>query len=286
MLGRYLRLVKFQHTVFALPFAAVAVAFAVADGGRLTVLNGLLVLGCMVTARNAAMGFNRWADRRLDAANPRTAVREIPAGQLSAQAALTFVVVNVTLFVGFTYLLNPLVWALSPVALAVVLGYSYTKRFTALCHMVLGVGLGLAPVGAYLALTAAFAVPPVLLGVAVLTWVAGFDILYSLQDEAFDRNQGLFSIPVWLGGPGAVRLARTLHGVTALLLAGVGLLVPFGLLGWVAYGLFAASLIRQHTLVSAQDISRINLAFFTTNGLASLAFGGLVVTEIVLRLRA
>ncbi|MEY3240550.1 MAG: hypothetical protein RIR11_1988, partial [Bacteroidota bacterium] len=190
----YLSLVKFSHTIFAMPFALTGFFLAVLEhkSGLNWILLGLVVL-CMVFARSAAMAFNRWLDRDIDAGNPRTAVREIPAGVISPNAALAFVVANCALFVATTFFINPICFYLSPVALLVILGYSYTKRFTWLCHFVLGLGLALAPVGAYLAVTGYFSWPPVLLGCTVLTWVAGFDIIYALQDESFDRSKQLHS---------------------------------------------------------------------------------------------
>ena len=284
----YFSLVKFSHTIFALPFALLGFFL-----GTLDAQNGfgwdrlLLVLGCMVFARSAAMGFNRWLDRDIDLKNPRTAVREIPAGAISPRAALVFVVVNSLLFVVCAALLNPLCGWLAPVALLVILGYSYTKRFTFLCHFVLGLGLALAPVGAYLAVTAQWALLPVLFGGVVLLWVSGFDILYALQDETFDREEQLFSIPVRLGRVRALRLSRFLHVLCAgLLLLAVWWQITyypvFGGLTLLATALFLGLLVYQHTLVSATDLSRINLAFFTTNGVASVLFGLLIIVDIFL----
>ena len=285
MLRDYFSLIKFSHTIFALPFALLGFFLATQDAGTLGLRELLLVVGCMVFARSAAMGFNRWLDRDIDGKNPRTAVREIPAGAISPRAALLFVLLNCALFVGCAALLNPLCLALSPVALLVILGYSYTKRFTFLCHFVLGLGLALAPVGAYLAVTAEWALLPVLYGAVVLLWVSGFDILYALQDEGFDREENLYSIPVRLGAPRALRLSRLLHLTCALVLL-YALFVqtttydPSGSLSWVAGGLFLALLGYQQTLVSATDLSRVNLAFFTTNGVASVLFGGVVILDM------
>ncbi|WP_116124759.1 UbiA-like polyprenyltransferase [Lewinella sp. IMCC34183] len=281
----YLSLVKFAHTVFALPFALLGFFLATFDHGTLSLYKLSLVLLCMVFARSAAMGFNRYLDRDIDERNARTAVREIPAGTISARAALVFVIVNCLLFVGTAGLLNPLCLALSPVALAVILGYSYTKRFTYLCHFVLGLGLALAPVGAYLAVTAQWALLPVLYGTTVLLWVTGFDILYALQDEHFDRREQLYSIPVRLGTRSALRLGRALH-----LLCAVTLITAItiqqrtypevGALTWLAGGIFLSLLVYQHIIVRPDDLSRINLAFFTTNGVASLIFGALAVLDM------
>ncbi|PPK86096.1 4-hydroxybenzoate polyprenyltransferase [Neolewinella xylanilytica] len=283
--GDFLSLVKFSHTVFALPFALLGFFLGVMDHGTFPPSKLLLVIGCMIFARSAAMGFNRWLDRDIDRKNVRTAVREIPAGTISARAALVFVLVNAGLFVVTAGFLNPLCLALSPVALLVILGYSYTKRFTFLCHFVLGLGLALAPVGAYLAVTAHWALLPVLYGVVVLLWVSGFDIIYALQDESFDREEELYSIPVRLGARRALLLGRLLHLTCGLVLAlALGLqstVYPdFGTLTVVAGGIFLSMLLYQHTIVTPTDLSRINLAFFTTNGLASLIFGTLVILDM------
>ena len=284
-IGKYLSLVKFSHTIFALPFALLGFFLAVLDDGTLHLRELLLVVLCMVFARSAAMAFNRWQDRDIDGKNPRTAVREIPAGVISSRAALGFIFLNCGLFVLCAGLLNPLCLWLSPVALLVILGYSYTKRFTYLCHFVLGLGLALAPIGAYLAVTAQWALLPVLYGVVVLLWVSGFDIIYALQDEGFDREEDLFSIPVRLGTVNALRLGRLLHLLCASVLVGAlvyqaGLYPEFTGLSFVAGALFVACLIYQHSLVKPGDLSRINLAFFTTNGVASVVFGALCILDI------
>ena len=284
----YLSLVKFSHTIFALPFALTGFFLAIKESntGIDWRLLGLVVL-CMVFARSAAMAFNRWLDRDIDAGNPRTAVREIPAGIISPNAALAFIVANSLLFVATTWFINPLCFWLSPVALLVVLGYSYTKRFTALCHFVLGLGLALAPVGAYLAVTGYFSWPPVLLGITVLTWVSGFDIIYALQDESFDRSKDLYSIPVQLGTKGALRLSEILHISTAVLLVASVLLMNHNTGGtlhfsiWIGVTVFLGLLFYQHTLVKAHDLSKVNLAFFTTNGIASVAFGIAAITALL-----
>ncbi|NJC24683.1 UbiA-like polyprenyltransferase [Neolewinella antarctica] len=281
----FFSLVKFSHTIFALPFALLGFFLAALDRGTFSWITLLLVVACMVFARSAAMAFNRWRDRDIDGQNPRTAVREIPAGVISSRSALFFVIVNCVAFVFCAYLLNPLCFVLSPVALLIILGYSYTKRFTYLCHFVLGLGLALAPVGAYMAVTADVAVLPVLYGLMVLFWVSGFDIIYALQDEEFDRSLELYSIPVRLGTRGALTLGRILH-----LLCGSTLVAAIYLqhtlyaeaswLTLVAGGTFLAALAYQHTIVEEKDLSKINLAFFTTNGIASVVFGLLCIVDI------
>lgn len=270
-ISHFLRLVKFSHTVFALPFAGIGfMAGLEAVEYRFEPLLILQVLLCMVFARSAAMAFNRYVDRDIDARNVRTQQREIPAGIISEQSALIFTVLNGLAFVITTWFINPMCFYLSPVALLVVLGYSYTKRFTALSHLVLGLGLALAPIGAYLAVTGAFAFLPVLFSLGVISWVSGFDIIYSLQDEEFDRQQKLFSIPVLFGGKRALMISSLLH-----LLSSFFLLWAFneGNLGWVyltGWSFFTLLLIYQHTLVKPGDLSRVNAAFFTTNGIASV----------------
>lgn len=283
----YFSLVKFSHTIFAMPFALTGFFVASFEQGA-DALNWrllLLVVLCMVFARSAAMGFNRWLDRDIDAVNPRTQMREIPAGTISARSALVFVLVNCALFIATTFFINTLCFFLAPVALAVVLGYSYTKRFTWLCHFVLGLGLALAPVGAYLAVTGHFAWLPVLLGLTVLFWTAGFDIIYALQDEEFDKSQQLYSVPAWLGKSRALRLSEMLHLVSALLLLTAGWLLhgalaEAGWLAWAGTGIFLGLLLYQHLIVKPNDLRRVNLAFFTTNGIASLIFGVLTILDL------
>lgn len=287
-LGDFLSLVKFSHTIFALPFALLGFFLAVRDNaGVLEVKTLLLVVLCMVFARSAAMAFNRYVDRDIDGQNPRTAVREIPAGVISKQSALLFIALNCLAFVVTTWFINPLCFMLSPVALAVVLGYSYTKRFTYLCHFVLGAGLALAPIGAYLAVAAQWAFLPVLYGLIVLFWVAGFDIIYALQDEDFDRDRQLNSIPVRLGRKRALMLSRMLHFSTAILISfaifyQTAKYQEAGYLTILACFAFIGLLYFQHRLVQPSDLSRVNLAFFTTNGVASLLFGSVCILDFYL----
>lgn len=279
----YLSLVKFSHTIFAMPFALIGFFLAVQLTNAVFEWHLLLkVVLCMVFARNAAMAFNRFIDRNIDEKNPRTAIREIPAGIINANAALWFVILNSVAFIITTYFINPLCLALSPVALAVVLGYSITKRFTALCHLILGLGLSLAPIGAYLAVVGRFDILPLLFSFAVLFWVGGFDIIYALQDEDFDRENDLFSIPVWLGKPKALMLSNVLHAVTAGLMFLAGQMGDFHWLYWVGFAVFVGLLIYQHTLVKPTDLSKINMAFFTTNGVASVMFAGFLIADLYL----
>jgi len=284
---QYLSLVKFSHTIFALPFALLGFFLAIY---RLDVqipwIIFLYVLLCMIFARNAAMAFNRYLDRDIDGKNPRTVVREIPAGVISPGEALSFVMLNVVLFVATTWLINPLCFYLSPVALLVILGYSYTKRFTFLCHFVLGLGLSLAPIGAYLAAGGNFDLLPLLYALSVLFWVSGFDIIYALQDEEFDRKHELSSVPVMLGGRNALRLSTVLHLGCAAAMASAGyvLLTNYPTAGWlsgIATFIFLGLLVYQHTLVKPHDLSRINLAFFTTNGVASVVLGSMIILDLL-----
>ncbi len=227
---------------------------------------------CMIFARNSAMAFNRYLDRDFDAKNPRTTNRDIPAGRLTAKSALTFTIVNCVLFVATTFFINSLCFFLSPIALAVVLGYSYTKRFTPLCHLILGLGLSLAPIGAYLVVTGEFALLPLMFSLAVLCWVSGFDIIYALQDDEFDRNANLKSIPAWLGREKALQVSTFLHTLCVLFVTIPLVLAPFGWFYVAGIVFFIALLIYQHTLVKPNDLSRVNLAFGTTNGIASVVF--------------
>jgi 4-hydroxybenzoate polyprenyltransferase len=281
----YLSLIKFSHTVFALPFALLGYVLGIHYPGAEfdPVILGLILL-CMIFARSAAMAFNRFADHEIDAINARTSQREIPAGVISPGAALIFTAISSCLFVLCTYFINPLCFALSPVALAVVLGYSYTKRFTALSHFILGLGLALAPIGAFLAVTEVFDVIPILIGGVVLLWVAGFDIIYALQDEVFDIEHKLYSIPRILGTKGALVISTIIHSICgAVCIYVVYLMVnDFENLNWLAWGgaiLFLVSLVYQHTIVNSGDLSKVNLAFFTTNGLASIIFGSAVIMD-------
>jgi len=283
----YLSLIKFSHTIFALPFALLGFFLATLQPGPGFQWQTLvLVLLCMVFARSAAMAFNRYLDRDIDGRNPRTQQREIPAGIIRPQAALFFIIANCVLFIATTWFINKTCFYLSPIALLVVLGYSYTKRFTWLCHFVLGLGLSLAPIGAYLAAGGGFDLIPILYSVAVLLWVSGFDIIYALQDEEFDRSQALYSVPVLMGKSSALRLSSILHLICFALIVLAGLSIAdtyaeFQWLHWVAAAIFGGLLLYQHTLVKPNDLSRVNLAFFTTNGIASLTFSSLMILDML-----
>jgi len=280
----YLSLIKFSHTIFALPFAIIGFFLATTQiQNPIEWVKLIYVVLCMVFARSAAMAFNRYIDRDIDKANERTAdVREIPNGTIQPKSALLFVIVNCVLFIATTYFINPLCFYLSPIALLVVLGYSLTKRFTALCHLVLGVGLSLAPIGAYLAVTGKFDWLPLFFSFAVLFWVSGFDIIYALQDEEFDKKQKLHSIPVLLGTKNALRLSNFLHLLTASFILFAGYYGGLSLIYWIGSGVFISLLIYQHVLVKPNDLSKVNLAFFTTNGIASVVFSIFVLLDLFL----
>lgn len=234
----------------------------------------------MVFARTAAMAFNRWADRGIDALNPRTKNREIPSGKLASGTVLAFVVVNCLAFIITTYFINPICFYLSFVALTVVLGYSYTKRFTSLCHLVLGLGLSLAPIGSWLAITGRFETLPIIFSFAVFTWVSGFDIIYAMQDQQFDQKNDLHSIPARLGSEKALIVSRLLHMTSALLLFVAGISGNFGVFYFTGCVIFSLLLIHQHRLVKADDLSKVDLAFFTTNGLAGSVFSIFVLIDL------
>jgi 4-hydroxybenzoate polyprenyltransferase len=240
----------------------------------------LLVILCMVFARSAAMAFNRYLDRKWDALNPRTAVREIPKGIITPKNALIFTIINCILFIAATWFINRICFFLSPVALAVVLGYSYTKRFTPLCHLILGLGLSLAPIGAYLAVTGVFHWLPILFSFAVLFWVSGFDIIYALQDVEFDQSQKLYSIPAWLGKEKALRVSEILHLLSAACVVVAGRFGHFGVLYWIGVLVFIGCLVYQHSIVKPNDLRRVNIAFMTMNGIASVVFAIFVIADL------
>ncbi len=280
-LVRYANMVKLPHTVFALPFALVGVTLA----SYVAPVTGRAVLWVVIAftaARFAAMGFNRIVDRNIDALNPRTSAREIPAGLLSVAGAATAVAIASILFIVAAWQLNPLCLALSPVALGWVLFYSFTKRFTRWCHLVLGIGLSIAPVGGYLAITGSWSEPwwlLVALALAVATWVGGFDILYGLQDVAFDRSQKLHSLPASIGEGRALNFARSLHIVTVAMLALVGVAARAGWLYAAGVAVAACLLLYEHSLVKAGDLSKLDAAFFTMNGVISITFFAFVIAE-------
>ncbi len=284
----YLSLVKFSHTIFALPFALIGFVLGIAalknNNIELqtseVIIRFFLVLLCMITARSAAMGFNRYLDRHFDQLNPRTAIREIPAGVIQAKKALGFVVVNALIFIIATYFINPICFYLSPVALFVILFYSYTKRFTYLCHLVLGIGLSLAPIGAYLAVTGVFNILPLLFSFAIIFWVSGFDIIYSLQDADFDKSQLLYSIPSYWGLNKALSIARVLHVYSASFVIVAYFIGGFHWIYLIGLVVFVGMLLYQNSIVKPTDLSKVNIAFMTANGIASIVFSIFVIVAI------
>lgn len=293
----YLSLVKFSHTIFAMPFAMIGFFIGITKGDVYSDykfsdsswvesigIKFILVLICMITARSAAMAFNRYLDRHFDAKNPRTAIREIPKGIISANSALRFTILSCLLFIVATFFINRICFYLSPVALFVILFYSYTKRFTFLCHIVLGLGLSLAPIGAYLAVTGVFAVLPILFSLAVIFWVSGFDIIYALQDIDFDQSQNLYSIPSTVGKSRALRVSELLHVLSAACVIAAGIYGHLHWLYWIGIGIFAGMLIYQHSIVKPNDLSKVNIAFMTANGIASVVFAVFVIADLFIKM--
>lgn len=282
---RHVNLVRLPHTVFALPFALVGVVLA-SYVAPITVPLVIWVVVAFTSARFAAMGFNRIVDREIDALNPRTRSREIPSGAMTVfEATIAVIIASVVFFVA-AWQLNLLCLVLAPLALAWVLFYSYTKRFTRWSHLVLGVGLSIAPVGGYLAITGSWSEPwwmLIALAIAVATWVGGFDILYALQDVSFDRENGLYSVPSTFGEANALGIARALHLTTIAALAISGLGAGAGVLYFVGVLVAGLLLLYEHSLVKVDDFTRLDAAFFTMNGVISIVFFGFVFTERLLR---
>jgi 4-hydroxybenzoate polyprenyltransferase len=279
-LGIILDMIKFEHTIFALPFALSSAIVAARGIPEWRIIGWILV--AMVGARSAAMTFNRIADAKIDAANPRTASRAIPSGLISVGAAWVFTIVSAALLVLAAYMLNPLAFALSPLALAAVVVYSFTKRFTNLSHLWLGLCLGIAPVGAWIAVTGRLEFAPMVLSAGVIAWTAGFDIIYSLQDIEFDKKMELFSLPSRLGAGKALFVSRLLHAAMVVMLVWFGMLTGRGCVYYVGAGLVALFLIYEQSLVSPKDISRVNAAFFTMNGCVSMALLAFVMVDVLL----
>jgi 4-hydroxybenzoate polyprenyltransferase len=296
----YLSLIKFAHTIFAMPFALIGFFLGLAEftsivpgwhtrifplfiDWKIIMVKLALVILCMVFARSAAMAFNRFLDHKWDAMNPRTAIREIPKGIITPKNALAFTIINCILFVTTTFFINRICFFLAPVALAVVLGYSYTKRFTALCHIILGLGLSLAPIGAYLAVTGSFHWLPVLFSFSVLFWVSGFDIIYALQDVEFDQSQSLYSIPALVGKEKGLRISEILHFLSLATVVLAGKLAAFGWLYWLGVLVFGICLVYQHSIVKPNDLKRVNLAFMTMNGIASVVFAVFVISDLFIK---
>ena len=276
-----LNMIKFEHTIFALPFAIMS-AFIASDGLPPLDKCGWILLA-MVGARSCAMAFNRIVDAKIDGANPRTSMRAIPAGLITAGSVWIFTAASAALLVFSAYNLNPLAFALSPLALGISMGYSYTKRFTSLSHFWLGLSLSIAPIGAWIAVTGEFDWVPLLLGLSVLLWTAGFDIIYACQDYEFDRNNRLYSIPARFGIRRALWLSSALHLITVSILVGLAVLPNLGALYLTGVGVVTLILIYEHAIVSPSDLSRVNLAFFTLNGMVSLVLSALSVADLLIK---
>ncbi len=282
MIKRYSNLVKLSHTIFALPFAMIGYTYALATTSY--TFEGwvfLKILFCMLFARNAAMGFNRWADRDIDAENPRTQEREIPAGKLSEGDVMKFVIINALLFMATASSINALTAMLSPVALFIIFFYSYCKRFTAMAHLILGAGLSIAPTAAYISVTGDFSVGAIILSAVVLTWCAGFDIIYALQDRDFDRLKGLHSIPVSFSVRKALYISIALHAISAIALIAFAIIAPLSILIWVGVGLFIGILIAEHVIVTPTRQIHINMTFATLNGLASVVLAIFIMLGLI-----
>ena len=284
-----LGMIKFSHTLFALPFALLGAAMAARhnDGWHSTPRQWVGILLCMATARSAAMAFNRLVDRRIDAKNPRTATRHLPAGRLSVAAVAAFTIACAAGFVASTLLFLPDNWlpfALSVPVLLWLLGYSYAKRFTSLAHFWLGAALMMAPIAAWIALRGNIAWPPVLLGLAVLFWVAGFDVIYACQDAEFDRSTGLRSIPARMGVAGALGLAAGCHAVMIALLVTLGIVnsPPFGWIYFTGVAVVAMLLVYEHAIVRPDDLARVNVAFFRVNVAIGMGLLTVGVVDLIL----
>ena len=282
-LGVVLEMIKFQHTFFALPFAAMSAALAAAQRSEIPWGAYGWILVAMVSARSSAMAFNRLVDRDIDRLNPRTSRRALPLGLVTSRQVALFTLVCALVFMGSAYALNPLAFRLSPLALAIILGYSYTKRFTWLSHWVLGISLAIAPVGAWIAIAGTIGAPSIVLAVAVTLWTAGFDMIYACQDVDFDRQNQLHSVPKKFGVESALRLSSALHVLTVVCLA---TLIPLGALGFIyALGIAGTALllIYEHRLVRPDDLSRVDAAFFTTNAAVSLGLMTFMIADLAFR---
>ena len=279
---KYLSLIKFSHSIFAMPFALIGFFLATELYGFDWVILIYIIL-CMIFARSAAMAFNRYIDRDSDKKNPRTSkTREIPTGEIKKDSALIFVIINSLLFLTTTFFINKTCFYLSPIALFLILGYSYTKRFTALCHIILGISLSLSPIGAYLAVSNTFDITPIFFSLVVIFWVSGFDIIYSLQDQEFDKKEKLHSIPVLFGVKNSLIISRLFHIVSISILYYIAIKENYNNYYWIGFSIFSIIIIYQHMLVKYDDLSKVNIAFFTTNGTASIIFGIFVIMEIIL----
>ncbi|MDE7169797.1 MAG: putative 4-hydroxybenzoate polyprenyltransferase, partial [Mucispirillum sp.] len=267
-LKSFFKMIKLEHSIFALPFAFAGMFLAA--NGIPSLRTVILVTIAMVGARSAAMGMNRFADAEIDARNPRTASREIPAGNISKKKTLIYIAASLAVYFIATFKMNKLTAILSPVPILVFILYSYTKRFTNMCHLVLGLALGLAPIGAWIAVTGTINLPPFILCFAILAWVAGFDILYAIQDIDFDRSEGLYSIPAYLGAGGALITARILHIIAFILFASLMAVSNLGYAYLAGVLISGALMAYEHSLISKNDLSKLNMAFFNMNAYISI----------------
>ncbi|HIE27619.1 TPA: 4-hydroxybenzoate octaprenyltransferase [Candidatus Poribacteria bacterium] len=278
-IGIILEMIKFEHTIFALPYAVMS-AF-LASNGWPNLLKILWILVAMVGARSCAMAFNRIADMKYDKINPRTSNRALPAGLIKMSAVWIFTITSALIFIFAAYMLNRLAFVLSPLALLVILVYSYSKRFTTLTHLWLGLSLAIAPVGAWIAIKGEFAFVPLLLGLAVMLWTAGFDIIYACQDKEFDEKFGIYSIPKRFGIKRALQISSAMHLITVLVLLSLPLLSELRYIYLSGVGLVSILLVYEHAIVKPNDLSRVNLAFFTLNGMVSLGLMVMSVADII-----
>ncbi|MCX8481370.1 MAG: putative 4-hydroxybenzoate polyprenyltransferase [Sediminibacterium sp.] len=289
MIKKYLNLIKFSHTIFALPFAMIGFTLGVVEIKKNNSINihftniFIFVLICMVTARSAAMAFNRYLDRKIDALNYRTKDREIPTGKISILQVKWFIVVNIIVFIFSSYKINERCFYLSPIALFVILFYSYTKKITPLCHLVLGIGLSLSTIGAYIAVTNQFSITPILFSTILFLWVAGFDIIYALQDYDFDVSQKLFSIPSYFGISRAIHIAKILHFICICNIWVMFLFYHFKYLYFCGAFLFTGIIIYQYTHFNKKNLTKINPAFMTLNGVASIVFAIFVILDLIIK---
>ncbi|HWJ03396.1 MAG TPA: UbiA-like polyprenyltransferase [Verrucomicrobiae bacterium] len=283
----FLEMIKFEHTIFALPFAYMGALFAAffATGTWPRVSQIIWITLAMVGARTAAMALNRLIDWKIDAKNPRTVTRALPSGLLGAGEVIFYILASFVLLAVSSYQLNLLCLELMPIAVFFLTLYSYTKRFTWLCHMVLGIAIGLAPLGAWIGITGAFNLPGVLLGLAVLTWIAGFDVIYACQDAEFDKSHGLHSIPARFGVAKALQISAMLHVITSILFVSIGVVLNLGLFYFVGVAIALALLFKQHRMVSPQDMSRLAFAFFNMNGYLSVLLFIFGLLDLFIRVR-
>ena len=278
----FFSLVKFSHTIFALPFALIGFFLAYEKTQNLDIKIFIFVIFCMIFARNSAMAFNRFIDRKIDKKNSRTKKREIPSNKISEKSAIFFIIINILLFFTTTFFINKMVFFLSPIALIIILTYSYSKRFTFFCHLILGLALSLSPIGAYLTITEKFDFLPLIFSFIVMFWVSGFDIIYSLQDENFDKKENLHSIPVSFGKKKSLQISFIFHIITSFLVIYAGIFAKYNNFYWIGAIIFIALLFYQHKIIYENNLEKINIIFFSKNGIASIIFAFFTIMEIII----